>query len=141
MTGVLRRLEGYWFTEIPAARLAILRIVAGLFCLQYLASRVDTFGRLAGSHMDLYEPVGLANVLPSPMPVAMFQLLIGLTLVLNVAFVLGWRHRITGPLFAGLLLFVFCYRNSWSMVYHHDNLMVLQILVLGLTRSAEVLSL
>ena len=54
---------------------------------------------------------------------------------------LGWRFGLSGPLFAVLLLLVVSYRNSWSMIYHVDNLLVLNILVLGLTRSADALSL
>src|SRR6185295_18697556 len=34
-----------------------------------------------------------------------------------------------------------CYRNSWSMIYHSDNLLVLHTIVLGLTRSADSFSL
>ena len=63
------------------------------------------------------------------------------TLVAGVAFVLGWRFAWTGPLFAVLLLLVVSYRNSWSMIYHVDNLLVLHILILGLTRSADAFSL
>ena len=62
------------------------------------------------------------------------------TLVANVAFILGLRHRYTGPLFAGLLLWVLSYRNSWSMIYHNDNALVLHAAILGLSRSADAFS-
>ena len=75
------------------------------------------------------------------MPPAVFEALLVGTLIVGVAFVLGWRFAWSGPLFAALLLLAVSYRNSWSMIYHVDNLLVLQILVLGLTRSADALSL
>ena len=63
-----------------------------------------------------------------------------LTIVVNVAFLLGWGFRLSGPAFALLLLGILCYRNSWSMIYHSDNLLILQALVLGWTRAADALS-
>jgi hypothetical protein len=59
----------------------------------------------------------------------------------NVAFILGWRHRVTGPTFAALLLAVLTYRNSWSMIYHNDNVLVLHVVVLGASPAADALSL
>lgn len=141
MRGLLRRLDTYWFTEIPAERLAILRILVGAFALQYLGSRFGMFGTVAHNLSDLFAPVGLASLLPGPLPAVLFQFLVALTLFLNVAFLLGWRFRYTGPAFGGLLLFVLCYRNSWSMIYHSDNGLVLHALILGLARSADALSL
>lgn len=58
----------------------------------------------------------------------------------NLGFVLGWRHRFTGPLFAALLLWTISYRNSWSMIFHNDNVLVLHVAVLGGTASADALS-
>jgi len=46
-------------------------------------------------------------------------------------FVLGWRHRVSGPLFAALLLWTISYRNSWSMVFHSDNVLVLHAAALA----------
>jgi hypothetical protein len=56
-------------------------------------------------------------------------------------FILGWRHRYTAPVFALLFLWVLSYRNSWSMIYHSANLVVLHVLILGLTPAADALSL
>ena len=64
----------------------------------------------------------------------MFDVILVFTALANAAFILGWRFNRTGPLFAGLLLGVLCYRNSWSMIYHTDNLIVWHVLILGLTR-------
>ena len=64
-----------------------------------------------------------------------------LALPLSVAFTLGWRFAVTGPAFAGVLLWVLTYRNSWGMVFHTENLLVVHTLILGLARSADAWSL
>ena len=58
-----------------------------------------------------------------------------------MAFTTGWRHRWTAPLFAILLLWITTYRNSWGVVLHTENLMVLQVMVLSITASADAFSL
>lgn len=88
----------------------------------------------------LFRPVGVASMLEKPIPMWLFRGILAATLVANVAFVLGVWHRHTGPVFAGFLLWVMCYRNSWSMIYHNDNLLVLHALILGLTPSADAVS-
>ena len=45
-----------------------------------------------------------------------------------------------GPLHAGLLLWTLSYRNSWSMIFHSDNTLVLHTAVLGLTPSADAVA-
>jgi hypothetical protein len=141
MSRLTRALDAFWFVEGSATRLALLRIVIGTAALVYFGPRFSYYSRIAGSSADLFEPVGLAAILYVPIPVPLFQtILVGMVLA-NVAFILGWRFTWTGPLFAGLLLWVLCYRNSWSMIYHTDNLMLWHVLILGLTRSADALSL
>lgn len=141
MTAALHRLGAVWFAPGPAARLAALRVLVGAFSLQYLWPRYEMYTGTAGSSDSLFRPVGVAALLDDPLPVPVFQCILQLTLLANVAFVLGWRFRVTGPLFGGLLLWVMCYRNSWSMIYHSDNLLVFHALVLGVTRAADVFSL
>jgi hypothetical protein len=134
-------LDTFWFVEGSATRLAMLRIVVGAASLAYFAPRFNYFSQIAASSPEVFEPVGLARLLDAPIPVRLFQVIMACMLLANVAFLLGWRFQRTGPLFAALLLWVLCYRNSWSMIYHTDNLIVLQALILGLTRSADALSL
>lgn len=141
MSRVLRALDGYWFEKAPAVRPAVLRVLVGVYLLYYLGRRYSMFVKVAGSDASLFKPVGVASVLDKPVPVETFWRLLVATYVANVAFIFGWRHRYTGPLFAGLLLWVMSYRNSWSMVYHNDNGLVLHAMILGLTPSADVLSL
>jgi hypothetical protein len=118
MSSLLRTVDGLWFEKAPAARPAMLRVVVGVYVLYYLARRYTMFVSIARSEPSLFKPVGVASVLDKPVPAGTFRKLLVATLVANVAFIFGWRHRYTGPLFAGLLLWVMSYRNSWSMIYH-----------------------
>jgi hypothetical protein len=134
-------LRNYWFAEAPAERLAMLRIIMGLYSLWYLLPRYTMFMEISQTSLRSFEPVGVAAWLLEPLPVPVFQFLLLATLSANIAFLLGWRYRITGPLFALLLLFILCYRNSWSMIFHSDNVMVFHALILGFTPAANAYSL
>lgn len=137
----LNKLSGYWFAEAPAGRLAVLRILVGVFALYYVGVRFDMFIKIAETEESLFAPVGVAAFLGAPIGVGLFRAILIATLAANVAFILGWRHRYTGPLFAGLLMWLLCYRNSWSMIFHSDNAMVMHVLVMGLAASADAYSL
>jgi hypothetical protein len=140
VTALLRGLDRFWFAGAPAPRLAWLRILVGGFVLVDLATRYRILSRVGETSPSLFDPVGLAAVLAAPITPAAYRGLLLLTLAANVAFVLGWRHRYTGPLFAALLLASLSYRNSWSMIYHSENLLVLHVLILGLAPAADALS-
>ena len=58
----------------------------------------------------------------------------------NVLATLGVAHRVTGPLNAALQLWTLTYRNSWGMLYHNDNMLVLHQMVLGAGPTADALS-
>jgi hypothetical protein len=66
---------------------------------------------------------------------------VALTAIAAVPFVLGWRFRIVGPLFAALLLWTLSYRNSWGMIFHTENLLVLHVMVLAVAPAARAWSL
>ena len=138
---LLRALDAFWFVEGSATRLAVLRILIGATAVVFLGLRYQQYITISATSPDLFEPVGVVAVLAVPIPPAIFEALLFATVLAGIAFVLGWRFSLTGPTFAALLLVVVSYRNSWSMIYHVDNLLVLHILVLGLTRSADALSL
>ena len=140
MTNSLTTTRG-WFAPAPAARLAVLRIATGIFALWYLVPRLEMLARISSeTSVELFAPVGLARVLSSPITEAANLALLQTMIALAVFYMLGIGFRVTGPMFAIVLAFVLSYRNSWSMVYHSDNAMVLQILILGLAPSARVLS-
>lgn len=136
-----RAIDRFLFPVAPATRPAVLRIMLGTYALWYLGRRYRMLLAIARSDPATFQPVGVASSLDRPLPVAVFRRLLLATLLANLAFVLGWNYRYTGPLFSGLLLWVLSYRNSWSMIFHNDNALVLHALVLGVAPAADALSL
>ncbi|MGQ0793376.1 MAG: DCC1-like thiol-disulfide oxidoreductase family protein [Deltaproteobacteria bacterium] len=138
---IAQALDRFWFIPAPPERIALLRIFIGAYGLAYLLPRYEMFMEIAASDSLLFSPVGAARILENPMSAWLFQFLLIFMLAMNVCFMLGWKRRYTGPIFGVLLLWVLSYRNSWSMIYHSDNLLVFHVLILGFTRSADALSL
>lgn len=141
MTTLRARLASWWFEEAPAERLAMVRVLLAAFSLWYLGDRVALFADIARTDPALFAPAGVARLLSGPLPPAWIDLLVWITLGLNVALLVGWRHRVTGPAFAIALMALLCYRNSWSMIYHSDNLLVFHALILGCSPAADAVAL
>lgn len=141
MNALLRRLDIIWFSPAPASRLALLRIFVGLFTFQHLWPRFQLFTQIGRSPATLFDPVGLATFLDGPLSPHVFDYLLIATFCANVLFILGWLYRITGPAFGILLLLVLTYRNSWTMIYHSNNVLVFHALILGCVPAADALSL
>jgi predicted DCC family thiol-disulfide oxidoreductase YuxK len=133
-------LESIWFPALPPGRLALIRILTGLYTLWYLVPRYSMLRSMETIDADLFQPVGIAAWLTAPLPAGWLQALIVATLLLNVAYIAGWKYRYTGPAFGLSLLALLCYRNSWSMIYHSDNALVAHVLIIGCTRAADLLS-
>lgn len=131
-------LERFLFPAAPATRPALLRIFLGAYALCYLVPRMDLLLNVAQSDHRLFAPVGV--VFGGPVDPQLFRGLLYLTLGAAAAFTLGLWHRVTGPAFAVLLLWLLCYRNSWSMIYHSDNLLALHAIILGFAPAAGALS-
>jgi len=140
MRRLSERLNRYWFAESPAAALAVVRILVGGYALWYLTDRYASLVRIAHTNASLFEPVGIATFLDAPVQGLVFVALLNAAIFANIAFLVGWAFRFTGPLFGGLLLCILCYKNSWTMIYHTNNLLVLHVLILGFTRAADSLS-
>jgi hypothetical protein len=139
--GPLGIIDGYWMAPAPAERLAFVRIAVGLYALIYLAGRVPHWLSYAHFNPHQYQPVGLlAWLQPKPFVPAVVYAMVFVTVACAVPFVLGWRHRVFGPLFGFLVLWTLSYANSWGMVFHTENLVVMHVLVLGITRSADAWS-
>jgi len=133
--------ERWWHAPAPARRLAMLRILVGGFALVYLLVRFVHLVGVSGNSAQQWKPVGPVSLLSAPLPPAAVVAAAVLAVLLGVPFVLGLRFRVTGPLFAAALLWVTSYRNSWSMIFHTENLMVVHVLVLALSPAADALSL
>jgi len=134
---LLAAIDRWYRPEAPAHRLAALRMLVGGFATIYLAARVVHLISFVDFPGKTFAPVGLVSLLSAPLPGALVIASVLLSLPLALAFTFGWRFRITGPAFAAVLLWVLTYRNSWGMVFHTENLLVIHALVLGLTRSAD----
>jgi hypothetical protein len=129
------------YPDAPAKRLAALRVLIGGYGFFYALGRLGALHGVTRYPPSQFRPVGPIVWLDAPLPAPVVVGLIAASLVCGLAFLLGWRFRITGPAFAVLQLVVLSYRNSWGMVFHTENLIVLHTLVLAVAPSADAWSL
>jgi hypothetical protein len=134
-------LARWWFVRTPVERLAAFRILLGIYATIELAARAVSLFHYARFPLAQWKPVGVAALLERPLPPLVADALLLLTIASAVAFTLGWRFAITGPLFAALYLWTLTYRNSWGMVFHTENVAVLHACILGLAPAADAWSL
>jgi len=76
-TGPRRWLAGlgrFWFDEAPAKRLAVLRVLVGLYAFWQVGSRYSMLAEIARGHDALFEPVGAAAFLHAPISATVFEL-------------------------------------------------------------------
>lgn len=124
----------------PPTRLAMLRILSGVFALAYLLIRLPVFLQL-GDRRSGFDGVGLASALGGPVSSVVIDATIAATVLTGIGFVLGWRFRIVGPLFALGMLALGSYRGSWGQLLHFENLMVLYLVILAFSPAADAWSL
>lgn len=124
----------------PAARLGLIRALVGGYTFYYLARRRKMLRQVVRTDPELFAPVGPVRALSRPVPAPVADTLNDATLVSTALFTLGVGHRLIGPLHSALLGWTLSYRNSWSMIFHSDNSLVLHTLVLGVSRSADAVS-
>lgn len=124
----------------PASRLAMLRILVGTYASIYLAIRLPHIFSFALDDLNRFSPVGLVSLAETPLLPWIFRLIAVGTFLLSLTFVAGFRHRVLAPLFAFALLFTLTHTNSWGMILHTDNLLVLHVIALSFCRSADTLS-
>lgn len=129
------------FEAATAKRLAALRIVLGGTAWIYVIARTPDL--IAPTRLPRWQfaPIGVASSLTDPIAPWIVIVSVIATILAGFAFVAGWRYRWLGPTFAALLLWTLTYRNSWGMVFHTENLMVLHVAVLGVARAADTWSL
>jgi hypothetical protein len=137
-----RAADRVWFRDAPPERLALLRILVGVWSLGYIGHRRKMLRRIARTtDPALFRPVGPLRVLDRPPSPEAVDALIRLNQAANIAFLLGWRHSRTGPVYAMSLLWLLSYLNSWSMIYHSNNLLAMHALALGASPAADAFSL
>jgi hypothetical protein len=139
---LLERIDDVLRPRVPAERLAALRILVGAFAAIYVFVRAPSLASVAHHKATQFAPVGPVRLLLSaPLPPWAVYAAVGVAVASAIPFVLGWRFRITGPLFAASLLWSTSYRNSFGMIFHTENLFVLHTVLLAFSGAAAATSL
>lgn len=133
--------RAWCFAPVPATRLALVRVIIGVYCLVLLLVRAPSILRLATLPASRFEAVGVVRLLSEPLPPAVIAVLLAATSLGALAFTLGWRWRATAPAFALALLILLSYRNSWGHMSHSEHLVAIHVLILALAPAADALSL
>ena len=141
MRSLLEKLDRWWYAPFPALRLATLRTLVGGFAWVYLLIRAPYFASLAEQPERFFRPVGVLAWLSQPVSAGALQGVIAAALLAGAAFVTGAWFRLAGPAFAVLFLVVTTYGSCFGMVFHHENIVALQLFVLGFSASADTRSL
>jgi hypothetical protein len=136
---VIDRIGDWWFASAPPERLAAVRILVGAFAWCWVTFRLYEFWSVAKLPAQHFKPTGVVRVLDAPLSPDLVLAIGVATSVLLAAFVLGVLHRYLAPLAALCLLWTITYRNCWGMIFHTENLLVLHVLVLAFTPSADAL--
>ena len=134
-------MDRLWFTPAPAERLAAVRVFVGAFTLVFLLVRgvnLASYGRLPAHRFD---PVGVVTILDAALPNVVVMGLVIATILTAIPFMLGWKFKVFGPLFALLLLWTVTYRQCWGMIFHTENVMVLHVMILAMTASTDAYAL
>ena len=137
---VLSALDRYWYAPAPSERLSLLRIAVGAFALVYMLARFPALTAVTRFHAGEFDPVGVVSLLGAPLPHALVYAPAVFAILTGVAFVLGFRYAIAGPLFALAFLWVTSYRSSWGMKFHTENLVALHLALLAVVPAADSLS-
>lgn len=127
------------FPAAPPERLAVLRVLVGLFAVVYLVSRAPIYLSLADAAPARYEPLGVLWWSTRPFSDGALHTLYAVAVVSGAGFVAGALFRLSGPVFALALLALSTYRSSWGQILWLENVMVLHVLVVGWSRSADAL--
>lgn len=128
---------GRWFFEpAPAQRLALVRWLVLGFALVYLIAAGLPLLRPMYLPKGSFSPTGLVSILSAPLARPLVVAAYVACLATGVLATAGVFYRTTAPAFAVLLLWVTTYRNSWGMLFHTENLMVMHVAALALCPQA-----
>ena len=133
---------GRWLlAAAPPTRLAAVRVLIGGYCVIRLLSTAPSLVQLTDLPDQQFVPVGVLSPLGSPPAAGLVVAALVVAVAAGLAFVLGWRWRLSGPLFAVLFFLLSTYRVSWGHVSHADHLPALQLLLCGIVPAADAWSL
>jgi hypothetical protein len=132
----------WWFAPAPAERLAVFRILVGLYVVNHLVTELPKLLGYNTFPRSEFKPHGIVRALTdAPLDPGLADALIFVALGLAVLFTFGLLHRVLAPVFAAVLLWVLTYRNSWSMLYHTENLEVLHVAIVAFAPASDAWSL
>jgi hypothetical protein len=134
-------IERWLLTPAPPTRLAALRVLIGGYAVIHLLVTAPSLLQIARLPASQFAPVGVLSWLPARLPAGAIVVGVAAAVVSGIAFVLGARWRVSGPLFAVLFFVLSNYRVSWGHVSHADHLPALQLLVCGFVPAADAWSL
>jgi hypothetical protein len=140
MKSLISLLDRLWFAPMAPFSLAVCRIATGSWAFYFLLRTRAAFVRSAGGPPEVFHPIGVARVLDGPLSISTYDMMLSVCVFLCALFTAGLLHRVLAPIFAALFLFVLTYSNSWAMVFHTENMLVLHVCILAITPSAAVLS-
>ena len=130
----------WWFQSVPAERLAVLRVLVGLYSVIYFCVRIPYWLSFARHRAVQFDPVGVLVWMDAPMSPGLYQTLVVLTALGSVLFFIGAWYKVAAPVFAALLFVVLCYANSWGTVLHTDNLWLAHVVALSMAPAADAVS-
>src|SRR5690606_12775583 len=132
----MNRLAEWFFAPAPATRLAAVRWLCLGFAVVYLLAAMSPLLRPMNLPRSSFQPVGVVSVLAAPLPRAVVVGAYVACVGAGVLATVGKWYRYSAPAFALLILWVTSYRNSWGMLFHNENLLVLHVAVLAFCPSA-----
>lgn len=135
-----KTIDRWLLIEVPAARLATLRILVGSYALVFMLIRFRSFWNTADLPSRQIEGVGILWFLNGAVSPVFARVVFVAVLVLGIGFVIGYRFKAIGPIFALMFLVVATYRLSFGHVIHTEHLVALHLLILGFTNSGDAIS-
>ena len=137
---VLDRAVDTWIAPFAPTRLAALRILICGFGTVWVAARAAYWLDLATLPKARWYPVGLFGGWDGPPAAESIAALVVVAALSGIAATAGWRFRWTAPCFAASLLVLTTFGQSWSQIFHTENLLVLHVAILAFSPAADVWS-
>jgi hypothetical protein len=120
----MNALSRWWFVEVPAKRLAAVRIAVGAYGLDDLTEGYSQYARIARRRRSSGGRSAPCVSFARPLDPSAFDVWQAVHWALALCFLIGFGWRVLAPLCAVSGIFFYAYRTSWGSTYHADNLFV-----------------